>query len=48
MKQCSKYLSHIEARLMENEYLGHEVVRQVSQLIYGFSPAPFGDWGCGL
>ena len=25
MRQCSSHLSHIEKRLMENEYLGHEV-----------------------
>ena len=45
MRQCSKHLSHIEARLMENGYLGHEVVRQLMQIIEGFCPPPFGDWG---
>ena len=45
LRQCSKHLSHIEKRLMENEYLGHEVVRQISQVIEAFCPAPYGDWG---
>ena len=45
VQQCSKHLSHIEKRLMEDEYLGHEVVRMVMQLLSGFSPAPYGDWG---
>ena len=45
MKQCSKHLSHIETRLMESEYLSHEVVRQLMQLILGCSPPPRGDFG---
>ena len=45
MKQCSKHLCHIEGRLMETEFLGHEVVRQVGMLIDGFRPVPYGDWG---
>ena len=45
MRHCSSHLSHIEKRLMESEYLGHEVVRMIMQLIDGFSPPPRGDWG---
>ena len=45
MRQCSKHLSHIEARLMEGEYLGHEVVRQIGILLQTFSPPPRGEWG---
>jgi len=45
MRQCSKHLAHIEGRLMENEYFGHEVVRQVGMAIESFRPSPYGDWG---
>jgi len=45
MRQCSKHLSHIEGRLMEEAYLGHEVVRQVCMCLEQFCPEPFGDWG---
>ena len=45
MKACSAHLSNIEKRLMEAEYLGHEVVRQITMLLTSFSPAPRGDWG---
>ena len=45
MRQCSKHLSHIEARLMEGEYLGHEVVRQIGILLRTFSPPPGGTGG---
>ena len=47
MRQCSKHLSHIEKRLMEGEYLGHEVVRQVGQLLEQFSPPPLVGIGAG-
>ena len=45
MKQCSKHLSHIETRMMEESFMGHEVVRQISTHIEAFSPPPRGDWG---
>ena len=45
MQQCSRHLSHIEKRLMEADYLGHEVVRQIGILLEAFSPPPRGDWG---
>ena len=45
MRQCSKHLSHIEGRLMEEAYLGHEVVRQVCMCLEQFCPEPFGQWG---
>ena len=45
MKACSAHLSNIEKRLMEQEYLGHEVVRQITMLLTTFSPYPRGDWG---
>ena len=45
MRQCSKHLSHIEGRMMEEGYMGHEVVRQIMILLDSFCPAPFGDWG---
>ena len=45
MKQCSKHLSHIEGRRMQEGFMGHEVVRQMCILIEGFSPPPRGDWG---
>ena len=44
-QQCSKHLSHIEKRLMTSEFLGHEVVRMVQQIIDNFKPEPAGDWG---
>ena len=45
LTQCSKHLHHIEGRMMENEYLGHEIMRQVSNHLVTFSPPPRGDWG---
>ncbi len=45
MRQCSKHLSHIEGRLMEDSYLGHEVVRQMMSVIEAFLPPPCGDMG---
>jgi len=45
LEQISKHLHHIENRLMEEGFLGHEVVRQIGNLIAGFSPPPRGDWG---
>jgi len=45
LEQISKHLHHIEGRLMEEGFLGHEVVRQIGNLIAGFSPPPRGDWG---
>ena len=44
-QQCSKHLSHIEKRLMTSEFLGHEVVRIVYQVLEEFKPQPVGDWG---
>lgn len=44
-KQCSKHLSHIADRLTQGEFLGHEVVRQLMQIIEGFSPEPRGGYG---
>ena len=38
MEQCSKHLSHLEVRMMESEFLGHEVVRQITNLLLTFSP----------
>ena len=45
MQQCSKHLHYIEKRMMENEFLGHEVVRQSGIVIDAFRPPPYGDWG---
>ena len=45
MCQCSKHLSNIETRMMEGEFLGHEVVRQIGLLLTSFTPPPMGDWG---
>ena len=45
MEVCSKHLHNIEGRLMESEYLAHEVVRQIMSLITTWIPAPRGDWG---
>ena len=42
-KQCSKHLVFIEKRLMESEFLGHEVVRQLMSLMASWDPR--GDWG---
>ena len=47
MRQCSKHLTHIESRLMESEFLGHEVMRQVGMLIEQFSPPPPPPGGIG-
>ena len=44
-RQCSKHLSHIETRLMEQEYMSHEVVRQLMLLIESWNPFPRGDYG---
>ena len=44
-EQISKHLVHVEARLMEHEYLAHEMVRQVQQALKRFVPFPRGDWG---
>ena len=44
-KQCSKHLLHIEGRLMESEYLAHEVVRQVQIIFHKWVPPPRGHWG---
>ena len=46
LEQCSKHLRHIEGRLMEAEFMGHEVVRQVMILLDTFSPHP-GGTGAG-
>ena len=40
MAQCSLHLSHIEKRLMEAEFLGHEVVRQLGNLLVAFNHPP--------
>jgi len=45
LEQCSKHLHHIEGRLMEAEFLGHEVVRQFGNLLEVVAPLPQGDWG---
>ena len=45
MKQVSKHLVHVKKRMMEAEYLGHEVVRQYVIALMDFSPPPRGDWG---
>jgi len=45
LTQISKHLHHIENRFMEDGYLGHEVVRQIGNLLEAFSPPPRGDWG---
>ena len=44
-EQISKHLVHVESRLMEHEYLAHEMVRQVQQALKRFVPFPRGDWG---
>ena len=38
LEQCSKHLHHIEGRLMEAEFMGHEVVRQIRNLLDTMSP----------
>ena len=43
LRQCSKHLGRIEHRLMEGDFLGHEVVRQICILLEAFNPK--GDWG---
>ena len=48
MKQCSKHLSHMEHRMMEGEFLGHEVVRQIQILMTTFFAAPQGGLGLAL
>jgi len=45
LEQISKHLHHIEGRLMEEGFLGHEVVRQIGILLEAMSPPPRGDWG---
>ena len=45
MQQCSKHLSNMEKRMMEGEFLGHEVVRQIGMLLTSFSPP---DGGLGV
>ena len=45
LEQISKHLHHIEGRLMEEGFLGHEVVRQIGILLEGFSPPPRGEFG---
>ena len=45
LEQISKHLHHIEGRLMEAEFLGHEVVRQFGNLLEVVVPPPQGDWG---
>ena len=45
MEQCSKHLSHLEVRMMESEFLGHEVVRQIGNLLLTFPPPPGGGLG---
>ena len=47
LEQCSKHLHHIEGRLMEAEFMGHEVVRQVMILLESFPPPPPGGTGAG-
>ena len=47
-QQCSKHLSHSEARQMEAYYLGHEIMRQFMIRLEAFSPPPRGDWGWGM
>ena len=42
MQQCSKHLSNMEVRMMEGEFFGHEVVRQIGNLLLTFSPPPGG------
>ena len=42
-EQCSKHLVHVEKRLMEAEFMGHEVVRQMMTLMA--TSSPHGDWG---
>ena len=41
---CSKHLMHIEKRLMEQEFLAHETMRQLMVLLSEWSPAPRGDF----
>ena len=45
LEQCSKHLHHIEGRLMEAEFMGHEVVRQIGILLDTMSPPPRGGLG---
>jgi hypothetical protein len=45
LRQRSAHLRHIENRLMEDVFLGHEVVRILVALMLGFTPPPRGDWG---
>ena len=45
MRQCSKHLHNIEGRLMQSEYMGHEVVRRMGAYIEEWCPPPRGDHG---
>ena len=45
MEQCSKHLSNMERRMMDNEVMGHEMVRQMQEIWNTCSPPPKGDWG---
>jgi hypothetical protein len=40
-----EWLTQISKHLHQDGYLGHEVVRQIENLLEAFSPAPRGDWG---
>ena len=42
-EQCSKHLVHVENRMMETEFMGHEVVRQIMGLMATWSP--HGEFG---
>ena len=44
-EQCSKHLHHLENRAMAQEYLGHELIRQLQAWFRSYTPPPRGDWG---
>ena len=42
-RMCSQHLKYVEKRMMESEFMGHEVVRQLMALMATWDPR--GDWG---
>lgn len=45
LEQISKHGAFIEGRMMEQSFMGHEVMRQIMICLEAFSPPPRGDWG---
>ena len=47
-RMCSKHLYHIEHRLMESQFLGHEVVRQMGEIWNRMIASFWVDLGWGM